>query len=141
AVARDDARRSRPVHSPCHEERDAQHRVRARGALDLALALGAYQRVENRLEPFSLAAVAEGEGAHRGAVERSVGGDRPLSEGGADWRNRLAPGPRQLVSDLVGVDHVHAELREQARNCALAAADAARESDGEGLHRNWLRYA
>src|SRR5262249_53684033 len=53
----------------------------------------------------------------------------------------LAPGPRQLVRDLVGVGHVRAEPREQRRDRALAAADAARESDGEGLHMNWLRYA
>src|SRR5262249_4384559 len=85
-----------------------------------------------------LPGVAERERAHRRAVERSVGGDHPVAESRADRRDSLASGPRQLVRDLVGVDHVDAEPSEQIRHRALAAADPARESDGVGLNINML---
>src|SRR4029077_531032 len=93
-------------------------------------------RMQNRLEAIPRPGVAEREFAHGGAVERAASRDRLIAERAAARRDRLARGPRELVRDLVGVHHVHAEPREQRRDRALAAADAARESDRVGLHMN-----
>src|SRR5882724_3989026 len=134
------ARRARPIHPALHQERNHQNRVGAPGALEAALAFGPYERMQYRLQSFSGLSVTEREAAHPRAIEGPVGRDRLGAERGAEGRVRLAPRPRQLVGDLVGVDHGGAELGKPSRDRALSAADAARESDGVRLQMNWLRY-
>src|SRR5262245_66088939 len=96
--------------------------------------------MQYRLEALARARVAEYEPAHPAAIERAVRRDRVRAERSADRSDRLAAGTRELVGDLVRFDDVGSELREQAGDRALAAADSARESDGIGLHMNWFRY-
>jgi len=96
--------------------------------------------MQDRLELFLRRGVAEGELAHPGAIERAVGIDHARAERPAYRRDRRASGPRELVCDLVRVDNGDPELGEPLGDRALAAADAARESNRVGLHMNWLRY-
>jgi hypothetical protein len=78
---------------------------------------------------FLAAGIGEDDGAHRGAVERAVGGRDAVAESGADRRHGGAAGRGQLMGDGVGVDHRDAVRGEQVAGGALAAADAAGEAD------------
>src|SRR5882672_296253 len=134
------ARRTRPIHPALHQQRNRENRIGAPGALDAAAAFVPDERMQYRLQPFSLLSVTEREAAHPGAIEGAVGRYRLGAESGTDGADRLASRSRQLMGDLVGVDHGDAELGEPSRDRAFAAADAARESDGVRLQMNWLRY-
>ena len=96
--------------------------------------------MQDRLEFFSRRRIAEYELAHRGTIECAVRADQACAERSAYRLDRLAPRARELVSDLVGVDHGNPAFGEQPGDYALAAADAARQSDRVRIHMNWLRY-
>src|SRR6266545_547464 len=140
AIDDEHPREARSIDSALYEKWHHEDRVGAIGAFAAARALFADERMQDRLELFPRRGVAEGELAHPGAIERAVGADQARAEGPAYRPYRRASGPRELVCDLVRVDNGDPEFAEPLGDRALAAADAARESDRVGLHMNWLRY-
>src|SRR6266545_2373614 len=120
AIDHEHPRVARSVDAALHQERDHENCV---GALRVRASAGAflsYERMQDPLELFPRRRIAERELAHR--------------------VDRLASGTRELVGDLVGIDHGDPAFGEQPGDRALAAGDAARESDRVRLHMNWLRY-
>ncbi len=95
--------------------------------------------MQDPFELFPRRRIPEHELAHLVAIESAVRADRACAERHAYRLDRLASRARELVGDLVGIDHGDPALGEQTRDHAFAAADAARESDGES-HRRQRRY-
>src|SRR6266852_6824566 len=140
AIDHEHPRVARPVDAALHQERDHENCVGALRARAPARAFLAYERMQDRLELFSRRRVAEHELAHPVTIEGAVRADRACAERSAYRFDRLASRARELVGDLVGVDHGNPAFGEQPGDHALAAADAARESDRVRLHMNWLKY-
>jgi hypothetical protein len=92
--------------------------------------------VQDGFQARAGAGVGEHQGAHLGAVERSL----RRGEGGAEFvqqgRHGGAVRRGEGVGDLVGVDDGRAARGEQVGDRGLAAADAAGETDRE-CGRNW----
>src|SRR5438093_1674761 len=131
---------ARPVDTALHEERNHQNRIGALRAGAPAGAFVAYERMQDRLELPSRRRIAEHELAHPVTIQGAVRADQACAERRAYRADRLASRARELVGDLVGVDHGNPAFGEQPCDHALAAADAARESDRVRLHMNWLKY-
>src|SRR3989442_15583131 len=96
--------------------------------------------MKDRPEFSSGRRIAEHELAHPAAIEGAVRADQACAKRSAYRLDRLASRARELVCDLVGIDHGDPAFGEHPGDHTLAAADAARESDGVRLHMNWLRY-
>src|SRR3989442_6272281 len=96
--------------------------------------------MKDRPEFSSGRRIAEHELAHPAAIEGAVRADQACAKRSAYRLDRLASRARELVCDLVGIDHGDPAFGEQPGDHALAAADAARESDRVRLHMNWLKY-
>src|SRR5206468_5408442 len=62
---------ARSVDAALHQERDHQYGVRAERAIAPASAFSAYQRMQDRLQPFFRGRIAEREPAHPVTIERS----------------------------------------------------------------------
>src|SRR5439155_4544745 len=105
-----------------------------------ASAFSAYERMQDRLQPFSRGRIAEREPTHPVTIEGAVRPDQACAERGAYRADRLAPRARELVGDLVSIDHGDPAFGEQPGDHALAAADATRESDRVRLHVTWVNY-
>src|SRR5207247_6148955 len=131
---------ARSVDTALHQERNHQNCVGALRASAPASAFLAYERMQDRLELLSRRRIAEHELTHRVTIKGAVRADQACAERRAYRPDRLAPRARQLVGDLVGFDHGSPAFGEQPGGHALAAADAARESNRVRLHMNWLRY-
>src|SRR2546427_249836 len=131
---------ARQVDAALHQERDHENCVGAVRARTQARAFLAYERMQDRLEPSSGRRIAEHELAHPATIEGAVRADQASAKRSAYRLDRLASRARELVCDIVGIDHGDLAFGEQPGDHALAAADAARESDGVRLHMNWLRY-
>src|SRR5256886_7707724 len=96
--------------------------------------------MQDRLQPFSRRRIAEREPTHPVTIEGAVRPDQACAERGAYRADRLAPRARELVGDLVSIDHGDPAFGEQPGDHALATADATGESDRVRLHMNWLKY-
>src|SRR3989449_9380693 len=131
---------ARPVDAALHQERDHENCVGALRARTPARAFLTYERMQDRLELSSGRRIAEHEPAHPATIEGAVRADQACAELSAYRPDRLASRARELVCDLVGFVHGDPAFGEQPGDHALAAADAARESDRVRLHMNWLRY-
>src|SRR3989441_6932829 len=131
---------ARPVEPALHQEGDNENCVGARRARAPARAFLAYERMQDRLEFFSGRRIAEHGPAHPATIEGAVRADQACAELSAYRPDRLASRARELVGDLVGIGHGDPAFGEQPGDHALAAANAARESDRVRLHMNWLRY-
>ena len=92
---------------------------------------GLDQRVQDAFQLLASCRGCKDQGAHRGAVHPTVGGNHLVAEGRADGRNGGAPRGRQPMGDLVGIDQRRATFDEQVGHLALSAADAAGQADGE----------
>ena len=82
-------------------------------------------------EPRQLRRVTEDTGAQPGAVDDAVRADDSGPEGRHQRLEAVGAGRVGLVGHAVGVDDVGAELGQVAPDLALAAGDAARESDSD----------
>src|SRR5712691_4602954 len=136
AIDHEHPRVARSVDAALHQERDHENGVGALRSLAPANAFLAYERMQNSLELFPRRRIAEREPPHPVTIEGPVRTDQAC----AYRLDRLASRARELVGDLVGIDHGDPALGEQPGDHALAAADAARESDRVRFHMNWLRY-
>ena len=92
---------------------------------------GLDQRMQDALQFLASRWGGKDQGAHRGAVHPTVGGNHPVAEGRADGRNGGALWGRQPMGDLVGINQRRAVFDEQVGHLALSAADAAGQADGE----------
>src|SRR5712691_6656789 len=140
AIDHEHPRVARSVDAALHQERDHENGVGALRSVAPANAFLAYERMQDPLELFPRRRIAEREPAHPATIERAVRADQACAERRAYRPGRLASRARELVGDLVGIDHGDPALGEQPGDHALAAADAARESDRVRLHMNWLKY-
>src|SRR6185295_6980719 len=100
---------------------------------DLARDLAEDQRVDDRVEIAAAIGVGEDDRAEPLAVDRAVGREHVAPEGLDDALPALAPGRVDAVADLVGIDHVRAELGEHRADHALSGADAAGQADDHRL--------
>src|SRR2546422_7041929 len=131
---------ARPVDAALHQERDHENCVGALRARTPARAFLTYERMQDRLELSSGRRIAEHELAHPATIEGAVRADQASAKRSAYRLDRLASRARELVCDLVGIDHGDPAFGEHPGDHTLAAADAARESDRVRVHMNWLRY-
>ncbi len=104
------------------------HRPWLRGRLELG-GPGPHARVDDALQAPPGRFVGEDPRAHRGAVQRTVGGQQPRPEGGDDLGQALGAGGHDLPGQQVRVDHDGAELGQDRRDRALAGGDTAGEAD------------
>src|SRR5581483_3369003 len=98
---------------------------------DAPLDLARDRGVDEAVQPRERRAIREHDAAERATIDRPVGRDDTLAEGLDDRRVRLRARPVHLVSDLVGVDDLRAELAEDARDGAFPGSDASGEADHE----------
>jgi hypothetical protein len=73
----------------------------------------------------------EGKLGNFGAIDGFIGIQNLVAETLDDLFVNLFPGTHQLVRDLVGIDGVRAQLREDLAHQRFAGSDTARESDFE----------
>src|SRR5213078_1934219 len=105
----------------------------------LAFDLDADERMEDRLQPGARRRIVECGLAHAWAIERAVDVDEGCAERRADGVDRRAARQGQPAGDEVGVDDDGAEAGEHRSDGALAAADAAGQTDAQGSHASSAR--
>jgi hypothetical protein len=98
--------------------------------------LVADHRMQQRFQRLLRRRVREHQAAHLGAVKRAAVPDQRGAEDALDLRQRAPAARRKLVRDRVGVDHVRAQTLELRCRRALAAADAAGQTDDEAHPAN-----
>ena len=84
------------------------------------------------LEIGACARIRKNQSAQRCPVERAVRREHPGTESFGDPGQQRLPRCDHLACELVRVNHWNAEGLEQARDCGLAARDAAREANTKG---------
>ncbi len=108
-----------------------EHDVRADGGGATAARFFSDHRVQQGLQLFFCFGVGKNEAAHGRTIQSAIGAQDAGAESGAQGRNRGAARRGQFMRDGVGIDDVDAERGKFLGNRALAAADAAGESDDE----------
>lgn len=99
---------------------------------DGLLACGGDAWVEDGTESGARLGVAEDDGAERGAVEVAIGEAKSGAEGSDDLFEAFGTRRNDLTSELVSVNDSGAAFSQNPLHLALAAGDAAGESDDAG---------
>src|SRR5262245_58322151 len=88
--------------------------------------------MSDRFQLASLRGIAEDALAHACAIQPALRVENLRTEFRYELTQRRHSRCYDVASDLIGVEHWHAQLREQLRDRGLAAGDATGERDQQG---------
>lgn len=103
----------------------------------LAPYLGADQRMNDAFQSLARFGLRKHMITHALTVKCAICREEAGSEGLCDGGHRGTTGFGATPGNRVGIDHIGATRFEQARQRALAAADAAGEAQSERAERRW----